>query len=841
MDTLWQDVRYAVRVLARSPAFTAVAVLVLALGLGLNTAIFSIINAVLFRVLPVRAPGELMYVYHQRPDWSIGYRDYLFLRDRNDVFATIFATGGDRAAIGTGGQAEWTRGEMVTANYFDALGVKAMRGRTFVPEQDEASGAPPVVVISDGLWRRRFDANPEIVGSSIQLVLPGIPRTDQQPDYTVIGITPPEFKGLSTWQPTEYWVPLVQRAGDWNRGERDPLARTAVVPVGRLKPRVARAQARAVITALGAQLRHVSPERERSRDWGLVLLDARRVSLPFAPRGEVVPDRLAAGLMAVSAMVLLIAAANLAGMLMARGVTRANEIAVRLALGAGRWRTTRQFLAESVLIAIAAGALGLAIARLLVHAFLNNMPAQVGRFGSMRISFDVPVDGHVLLFTLLLCVAAGVGAGLAPALRASKADVIGALSGASATPARTRWRLRYWIVIPQICLSLVLLVGAGTLVRPLLRTEAVEPGYEADNVVLVDFDLPSPGRYKQQTREVMDSFLQRRTQFYGRLLERAKALPDAEAVSLVMLGLPLTRSGTWFIRREDFASGQHRWLSSATVSSGYFKAMGIRLLRGRLFGDRDGRSTPGVAVVCEAAARQLWPGKNPIGQYLAQHWPDSSYPPRWLEVIGVVNEVKPALSEGGSNPYVYVALEQQERPLAVSVIGRGRGRPGDLLKGLRDAVSAADVDAQILGSQTMNEAIAALRYPRRITAAILAISGLIGLLLASAGLYGVVSYSVAQRLREMGIRAALGARRIDITRLVLGDGLRILLVSAVAGSALAFGALRVTASLVVAFPKADAVTFIVVPVLLGAVILLACYLPARRASRVDPVEVLRAL
>lgn len=841
IGTIWQDFRYAARAVSRRPAFTAVAVLVLAFGIGLNTAVFSIINAVLFRPLPVRAPGELAYVYLQRPDtFGIGYRDYEFLRDHQDVFTAMCATQGDRAATGPGGQAEWSAGEAVTVDYFEALGVNALRGRVFVPAQDEASGAAPVVVISEGLWRRRFDADPAIVGKTIQLVRLGVARSDQHPDYTVIGVAPASFRGISTWRSTDYWVPLVQRVRDWNSGEEDPLRRTAVLAIGRLKPGVPRAQARTVIATLGTQLRDASPERAKSRDWGLVLLDSRRIMLPFAPARGVAPERLAAGLIAVSAMVLLIAAANLAGMLMARGVTRRNEVGIRLALGAGTWRTIRQSMGEATLVALAGGAVGLAVARVLVHAFNVNTPSQFGRFQFDRISLEIPLDVRVLGFTLLLCLVVGVTIGLVPALQASRTEVLPVLSGVAATPARVRSRLRYWIVIPQVCLSLVLLLEAGTLVRPLVKAQAVEPGYDADAVVFVDFDRPSPGQVRRMNNPP-PAFFDDRARFYRRILDRATALPDVEAAALIMFGLPIQPSGTWIIRREDFAKGQHQWVASATVSAGYFKAMGIRLLRGRLFDERDRASTPPVAVICEALARRLWPGQSPIGQYLAQHWPDSKFPPEWLEVVGVVNAVSAPMSQGGATPYIYVPFEQQKRPYAITILARGRGRPGDVLKQLRDAVTAADVDAQILGARTMSEAIAGILYPMRMSAAILALSGLLGLLLASVGLYGVVSYSVAQRLREMGIRVALGACRTDIVRLVLAEGARVAIVSLVLGLALSVAVQRIASSLIVALPKTDLFIFLVVPLLLAAVILVACYAPARRASRVNPIDVLAAL
>jgi putative ABC transport system permease protein len=830
---MWQDLRYSIRTLLKNPGFAAVGLLVLALAIAVNTAIFTIVNAVLFRPLPVRAPDELMYLYHANPRVvAITYRDFLYLRENSDVFVDMLARLRFSSRLTVGGETDQVSGEVVTANYFDLLGVKAMLGRTFVAEDDQASNTEPAVVISHSLWKSRFNSDPGILGKRVEL--------DRRP-FTIIGVMGLEFQGISNpWQASQYWVPIAPwHAGNESVKEFFPTVdRVIVLGIGRLKPGVTAAQGRAIIATMGKQLQQAfHPDSRESLS--LVLLESRRISLPFDPSGKVVPSRLATALMTVTGIVLLIAAANLAGILMARGVTRRGEIAVRLAFGAPRWRLMRQLFTESILLSMLGGVLGLLLARFLVSLFLTSTP---GPFGRMQASLDVPIDIHVLLFTAVICFGAGVLVGLAPALQASKTDLLSSLSGAGiAAPRSVRSRLRHWIVIPQVCLSLVLLLVAGVLVRTLLRVELTDPGYNPNHLVFVDFNLPSPGREHRSSGD-FKAWAEKRRLFDRRVLERAKASPEFISAGTA-LSLPSSSISmkSWVVAREGFFSKnpQYRWVSRADVSPGYFKTLEVPLLRGRDFDERDVSASPRVAIVCDALARWLWPGKDPIGEFLALHEPGSKYAPKWLEVVGVVKEVKPVLSEGGPNPTVYLPVEQGS--YAGAVVARGYGSPAQLIRSLRKAVTDADVTAEISRSGTMTQAIAEIRYPRRMAAAILAVSGLIGLLLACVGIYGVVSYSVAQRIREIGIRAALGAQRRDILKLVIGEGVKVALIGSVLGAILSFAATRIASSYVVAIPAMDWITFIAVLLLLATVILLACYIPARCAARVDPMVALREL
>jgi putative ABC transport system permease protein len=387
-------------------------------------------------------------------------------------------------------------------------------------------------------------------------------------------------------------------------------------------------------------------------------------------------------------------------------------------------------------------------------------------------------------------------------------------------------------------------------VRTLLKTEFANPGYNPAHVVFFDFELPVPSILRQHSKtpsdnqkyaEAAKAFLERRALFNRRLLQKAKSSPDFAAVSMTDC-LPFSSVHTYVIARENYPQAdQARWISRAAVSLGYFQTVGIPLLHGRYFDERDSVSAPRAAIVCESMARLLWPGKNPIGEYLSFYWPGSTYPPQWMEVVGVVKEVKPVLSDGGSNPFVYTPIEQQTNHYARSLVAKGSESPAQMIKSLRTAVREADPAAEITRSRTMTEAIGEILYPRRMAFEILAVSGLIGLFLASVGIYGVVSYSVAQRIREIGIRAALGAQKRDIMKLVIGEGIKVSVMGSVLGIVLAFAATRLASSFVVAIPAMDWITFITVPLVLGTVVLLACYIPARSAARVDPMVALREL
>jgi predicted permease len=847
VESVWRDVLYGLRMLRRSPGFTAVAVLVLALGIGINTAIFSVVNAVLFRPLPVKAPNELAYIYSANPHVGFPiYRDFLSFSLHRDVFGSTVAVSHDWARLRSGTDEEHVVGEAVSPNYFDTLGVSPSLGRAFT-DDDDAMSAEPVVVISDSLWKRRFAADPTALGKTIQLDWPTITVPGRH--YTIVGVMGPQFRGVSSpWAPTEYWVSLIQRGSEedaafavegFPRAPDLPGSLGVGVMIVRMTPGASFSRAAAFVSA---QFSQDQRQRNMSRNSPqFVLEEARRVTLPFDPLGKLVPASLATALMIVGATVVLIAAANLAGMLMARGVARRAEIAVRLTLGAGRWRLARQLTTEGLLVSVLASAAGLLMARLLVAVFLDDLPAQFGGafFWSTTVSLDVPVDARVLVFTAAIGVGVGLLVGLAPVRQAFKTDVVGALSGSAASPGHVRSRLRHWVVIPQVCLSLALLLVAGIAVRTLLRATTIDPGYQPAQAAFVEFSI-RPLSHPRSAEE-RAAFLDRRESFQRRLLETAKTLPDVTAVALTM-GLPVSPESGWVVSRDAFSrGGSYAWVSQAQITPDYFTALGIPLRRGRGFDDHDGPNSPKVAVVCERVAMWLWPDKDPIGQYLALHEPDSTAIPQWLEVVGVVKEVKLPLSEGGPSPWVYVPLNQQTHPYALELVARGYGTPEPMIKRLREAVVAADTNARVLNSSSMISKLNEILYPRRMAAATLGLSGAFGLFLASIGLYGVLSYSVAQRLKELGIRAALGADRRDLIALVIAEGARVAGIGSACGFVLAFVAIHLTSNRVVAIPTLDIATLVIVPLILATVVLLACYVPARRAARANPMVVLRGL
>ena len=842
-----QDLRYAVRTLRKSPGFAVVAVLVLAVGIGVNTAIFSLINAVLFRPPDVTAPDELRYVYLKNPRvYGLTYRDYRYVLGSNDVFADMAGVGGDVARLGSGADVMMMRGERVTSNYFNVLGVAPAMGRVFGAD-DDRNDRPRVVVISHSLWVRQFHSDPDILGKNLRLTRVGIIEADQWPDYAIVGVMPPSFKGVSNpWEPTQYWVPHARRWDDYRdeRFARSPqgpmtLDRTAFgLVIGRVRDGTREDRVSVVIATLGDQIRQA--HYPTVRDYGLVALEARRVRLPFDPRGEVIPSQLALGLLAVAGAVLLIALINLAGLLMARGITRRTEIAVRLTLGASRWRVTRRLLTEGVLLAVVGGGLGLLVGRALIVFFVNYTPTDFGQYTSVPFSLDVPIDWRVLTFTSLLCIGAGVIVGLAPARQAARTDLLTALGGgASSSPGRTPSRLRRLVVVPQVCLCAALLLVAGVLIKPLVDSELVDTGYEPDGVAFVDFQIPFNSRWEDVPAR--EAFRERRRQFNARVLEVLEQTPGVTSAALTA-GMPIRAMTTWVAGRDTFPTGPRWWVSKADVTPDYFKTLGIQLTRGRLFTPSDRAGTPPVAIICETLATWFWPGRNPVGEYVALAYPDSTNPPKWMEVVGVVNEVQPPITAGASNPYLYVPLSQGHGDhYALNVIARGTLDDGATVRALRQAVFATDPGAEVMRSTTFDSAISAMLYPRRMAAGILSCAGVIGLALAAIGLYGVVLYSVAQRLREIGIRATLGARPRDLMRLILSEGVGVASIGCVLGLGLGYGGLRAAAKIVPGMPELNATALIAVPIVIVAVILAACYLPARRAGRVDPMVVLRGL
>ena len=850
MESVGHDIRYSLRTLAKHPAFAIAGVLVLGAGIGVNTAIFSVINGILLRPPAVRSAGELRYLYtvdppNPRPFGGTRYREFIELKNASTAFADVLGMTTLRSRMRLGSYVDHVQGEAVSASFFSTLGVLPRMGRAF-EARDESPTAEPVAIISHDLWQSRFNGDPAVLGASLDLN-----RSTQVgyawKRYTVVGVMPAGFKGLATpWEPTQIWIPFFQLAADVADGYRvrqlpvPDLSDFSVLPVARLKPGVTTEQAAAEVAAFTDRFR---ASRPGNHDWSVALFETRRVRLPFDPRGRIVPERLAAGLLAVSGVLLIIAAANLAGMLVARGVSRRAEIALRVTLGAGRWRLARQMLTETLILSAAGGTLGVVVSRWLIDVFVSGTPTRFPRWQIASLSLDVPIDARVLAVTVATCLAAGLVAGIPPILQALRTDPARGLAGSAAGSTRAvRASLRHWIVVPQVCLSFVLLAATALVVRTLIRSELVDPGYKANQVVLLDFELPAAA---PPTRDTAPRLREERRHLNARLLERARSSPGVDSATLALTfyghGLPLPAMHAWLVPRDRFAPDvQHYWTSHAAVATAYFDVLRIPVLHGRVFDERDRADAAPVAVVSEQLARWMWPGRNPVGEHLARHEPGSAAAPQWAEVIGVVRDVDPPFSDGW-RPAYYTPLEQASTPFASTLVARGRGNATDLLRDLKDAVAATDPALIGTNGRTLEDAVGEMLYPRRASAAILGVAGMIGLVLASTGLYGVMSFSVAQRLREIGVRMALGAERRDITRMILREGAIVIGTGLSLGAAAAYAGIRLTSRLLLPLPPGDLATFAAVPLILAAVVLIACYVPAIRASRVNPIEVLRAL
>jgi putative ABC transport system permease protein len=837
------DLRFAIRALLKRPSFAAGTIFVLALAVGVNTAVFSLVNALLLRPLPVPAADRLAFAYHSEERRSIGFAAYRELREKVDVFDGMAARSGDSARLRSGADVVLLQGEAVTAGYFEVLGVAPRIGRSFEP-RDDSAGASPVAIIGEGLWKAQFAADPEIVGRTLRIdaVTQISGRYAAWRDYTIVGVMAGSFAGTGNpWQPAQYWVPIEQRAVDLRaaRGERERLDDRPVVPIGRLKPGVTFAQARAAVDAAGRAILQHSDGRV-GRDATFRLLTARRVRLPFQGAYFIDVPRVLATLGAVATLLLVIAGANLAGMLLARGVSRPAEIAIRLSLGVPRARLVRQLLVEAAVMAVAAGGAGLLLARLLVAAALRGLPSQIPGSNAVAIAIDVPVDPRVIAFAFGSGLLTALVVGVAPAVQALRVDLLSTLQTAAPAATRSRSRLRQAVLVPQIALSVVLLLVTGVFVRELLRLELAPPGYRADQVVMLETQYPQ----KRPGQEL--TMAQRRDEgaqlgiAQRRMLDRLAGIPGVTSVALTEAfdAIPLPASSTSIISRADYeTSRQYRGVMTAWVSGDYFVTLGIPLLRGRTFDARERVAGATAIVVTERLADELWPGRDPIGQQLALHSPDSSYPVRWLDVIGEVASVTRPLDES-PRPALFLPVELQ--PLAgTAFLVRGAGNPAELASAAKAAIVSADPSVIVARARPLQATVSDIRYPRRFTAGLLGASGLAALVLAAIGVFALMSYSVAQRVGEIGIRMVLGAGRREIVSLIVKDGAAVTIAGIGLGFALAFAAIRYASHAIVPLPDADAMTFIAVPAVLALVVLLACYLPARRAARVDPLVVLR--
>jgi putative ABC transport system permease protein len=819
METLFQDLRYGLRMLIRNPGLSLVATLSLALGIGANTTIFTLINAVLLHPIPVRDPQTLVSIFATDErvkdtrfnTLNISRLNYDDLRDRNGVFEETAAYVGTPVNLSGGGEPEQIAGDLVSGNFFSLLGVRPALGRAFLPEEDRVEGSSPVVVLNDRLWRRRFAADPAIVGKTITL---------NGQSFTVVGVAPRGFEGINTLGGPDLWIPLSMHKQILsgflaeNFDERRALLFNAV---GRLKPGVTLQQADAALKTIAARLAEEYPTPNRGRSTVLLPIAQATVNPNF--RQLLV---MAGGLlMTVVGLVLLIACANVANLLLARSTTRRKEIAIRLSIGAGRSRLVRQLLTESVVLALAGGAAGLLVAVWARHLILAFRPPQFIAGG-----IDIPLDAPVLLFTLAVSVLTGIVFGIVPALQASRPDLITSLkerSGAQAGGGR-RYNLRGALVVAQVALSLVSLIGAGLFVRSLRNTARIDPGFDAKNLLILSFDIGGQG-YDRARGEA----------YQKRLLETARAFPGVRSAAL-SANLPM---GGGF-GRTVFPEGQQpstgavgQFTTSNEISIGYFETMGIALRRGRDIQETDREGTPRVAWINEAMAKQFWSGQDALGKRF-KFFGDEQF----REVAGIVEDTKLFTLGEDPSPQAYVPVLQSYVP-AMTLNVRAAGDPATLLPALRRQVQALEPTMPLTNVQTAENLIGAVLWPSEMGAALLSIFGGIALVLAAIGIYGVMSYSVNQRTVEFGLRMALGARPADVQRLVMRQGIYLVGAGLAIGIGAALAAGRLVESMLVGMSPTDPLTFLGISLLLAGVAALAGFIPARRATRVDPMIALR--
>jgi putative ABC transport system permease protein len=823
---LTQDLRSGVRMLKKSPGFTGVAILSLALGIGANTAIFTIINAVFLHPLPVQDPSQLVEMFTRdtktvdantnfqlTPTSLPNYEDY---RDQNTVF-TGLAAATFPLPLNWGGQAEPQQllGSLVSPNFFDVLGVKAYRGRFFFPDEGKKVGADPVVVLSYALWTRRFGGNAGVVGQTINL---------NANSYTVIGIAPPNFKGIVSLAPPDVlWVPLSMRdyvlTGQLKELENHRRMRWISI-VGRLKPGVTVEQARAAMKTVASALEKEYPRDNPGRTCELYPLNQSALGInqrkQFSLAGGV--------LMGVVGLVLLIACVNLANLLLAQAAKREKELTLRAALGAGRSRLVRQLLTESTLLALLGGLGGLLIAfwgRKLLWSFRPPFLPD----GSIDLSFD----SRVLFFTLAISVLTGLVFGIIPALKASNTDLNEVLKagGRGGTMGWAHNRMRSLLVVSEIALALVALIGAGLFLRSMQKAQEINIGFEATDLFEYNFDLGAL-RYEPEHGQ----------QFFREVLERVKTVPGVADATLsangVLGGGNGGISGTMFREGEQADPNNRGTLVVLDdVMPGYFSALHIPALSGRDFTDFDRENTKQVAVINKAMADLVWPGQDPLGKRFT-----IVVDPHQYEVIGVVGTTIIGAVGEDPQPVAYFPLRQQYSPVA-SLLVRTTGNPEALMGAVRAQVNQIDRNLALTNGQTVGQLLAQGLWASRMGAALLGLFGVLALVLASVGIYGVLSYSVTQRTSEIGIRMALGAQSRQVLKLVLRQGMLLAGVGVLAGVAIALPITSFASSLLYGVSPSDPLTYIVIAVVLLAVALLACYVPARRATRIDPLVALR--
>ena len=806
MATLLQDLRYAFRLLGKSPGFTAIAVLTLALGIGANTAIFTVVNAVLLRPLGFRDPSRVVLVAEKSayPTVSTSYENYIDWRDQSHSFDSLEATRGATITLTGAGEPERLNVRMATAPLFPLLGVNAILGRTFLAEEDHAGGSP-VVVLGYGVWQRRFGGSHDILGKSITL--------DSRP-YTVVGVLP---RGFELLQPADVFLPFTPWAKtlpddrNWHPG---------IFAIGRLKAGISREQARTEMVGITKRLEEQYPIYNTGTSADVVDLQEQLVK-------GVRPALLL--LLGAVAAVLLIACVNVANLLLARAASRGREVAIRTSMGASRWRVTRQLITESLLLSLAGGALGL------LFAWASLGPLLKLSATSVPAVFAVGLDRRVLFFTLLVSLVTGLLFGIVPALRTAKLDLRETLNEGSrgSTAGPGHHRIRGALVAAEIAMAMLLLVGAGLLLRSFSRLQDVPPGFQADHLLVADLPLSLTAYAKPEQR----------FEFFDRVVGRAKSLPGVRSAGAASF-LPVSGGGGLLhfniAGRPPKSPHDYTATGYRTITPNYFETLGMPLEQGRFFTAADTEKAPAVVVINAAMARTYFPGENPLGKRLqVGATPEPDVP--WMEVVGVVGDVRQGL-DLDPKAEMYLPYRQADQILPVfqlSIVLRTATDPMLQASALRSALAEIDPNQPLVKVRTMEENMAATVAQPRFRTWLIGIFAALALILAAVGVYGVMSYTVTQRTSEIGIRVTLGAQPEDVFRIVVGEGLRLALAGVGVGILAALALTRLLQSFLYGVSAYDPLTFAGVAVILTIVAVAASFFPARRATLVDPLVALR--
>ena len=801
MQTLWQDLRYGARMLLKQPGFTLIAVLTLGIGIGANAAIFSVVNAVLLRPLPFKEPDRLIQILEtkvpQFPEFSVSPGNFLGWKEQNTVFERLVAFRGTSFNLVGTGDPEQLPGLKVTDGFFAMLGAQPQLGRDFLPEEDQP-GHDNVVILSQALWQRRFGGEANILNQTLSL---------NGQSYTVIGVMPATFR--MPFSDAAFWTPMAFTAQQAENHGGHSLA-----AIGQLKSGVTVEQARAEMVKIAGRLAEQYPGANTG--WSVKLMPLLEFTVrSLKPALQV--------LLAAVAFVLLIACVNVANLLLARAVGRQKEIAIRTALGAGRARIMRQLLTESVLLALLGGAVGLLLAKWGMDLLLKLTPQDLPRMS------DVALDGRALAFTAAITLLTGLLFGLLPAWQASKPNLNEAMkdAGRGSTEGGRRQLVRSTLVVLEVSSALLLLVGAGLMINSFWQLLRVDPGFNPDNALTLSVALPRT-KYPEEPQQVA---------FFQQLLEKTGSLPGVQSAGMSN-SMPMGNDFVLAFEIEGqppLPPGASQSTNFYSVSADYFKAMGIPLRRGRLFTTGDTKDSAHVTIINETMAQKMFPNEDPLGKRINF---DGREHPNWYEIVGIVGDVKQYGLDQVTPMQTYEPHTQQTFS-AMTLVVRATGDPTNLTAAIRQTVSQLDKEQPIANIKPLAQFLATSIAQQQFSVLLLGVFAAVALILAAVGIYGVLNYAVTQRTHEIGIRMALGAGQRDVLSLVVGHGLRLTLLGVVAGLVAAFGLTRLMSTLLFGVSATDPLTFSLIALLLIMVALLACWIPARRAAKTDPMIALR--